>query len=273
MSEQATGAESANSDAPNLGEISAALEAELNDGNAAEPEPGVIPEPEPDPEPDPEPVDDEPHGEKSRLGRKVKRLEGIIETVNQTNVELQTTLKALVETLQRGGTQPQPGEIDEIPEFATNEELVAYIDKRAAKIVEKTLTGREAQAQAKEKEYSDNYLRLLTKAVEHPEDEEDEQAEIIYELMTKPDSPYNVKHTGDASQDFIINYRAATKHLLTKGQEKKPNLHNKKPDVPTGVTVPSTAPKVIVFDRSKLSPAEQELAKGFKDEELAKMFG
>jgi len=227
-------------------------------------------------EPEPEaPIEEEeviPHGERSRLGRKMKRLEDTIS-------EIKSSLDFLKErTISTHVATPQE-EFPELPENPTAEEIKEYMDKREARVV-KTIqqqTAEQAQkADKAKKEYAQEYARLMKDTLDLDFDDSGklivpEDAKDVYALLAdEKDITYNQVYKGDPKEDFLINYRNATRAVATKNRPTKPApTRGVKPG---SVNVPNTstpAPKFV--DRSKLSPEEQAVAKMFSDEELAEM--
>ena len=101
-----------------------------------------------------------------------------------------------------------------------------------------------------------------------------EEDSEIFKLMTDTkDLTYNQVIKGDAKEDFVINYRNATKAILNKVKPAKVStVHGKPSPIPTGVNVPSAAVVTSkTYDRSKLSPLEADVAKLFNDEQLASL--
>jgi hypothetical protein len=207
-----------------------------------------------------------PHGERSRLGRKVKRLE-------DTLSEIKSSLDFLKEkTVPQQAQEPEEEEID-LPEGATSEEIKEFIRKREDRLLTKIESKTVAQSKQigeKKQKYSKEYTRMVEDMLDPDEDAD------IYKLMTDTkDLTFNQVHSGfeDAKNDFLINYRAATKSVLNKAKPvTKTTVANKPSQIPTGVNVPSgTKLPSKVVDISKWSVEEQNLAKNFSAEELASM--
>ena len=197
------------------------------------------------------------HSEKSRLGRKVKYLEDKLSKVDSVDQKLDALLKRL-ET-----KEPE----EPLPELPSGEDVV--------KIVEKTITKREADRIANEQkaqeQYQSTYINLLEEAV--GEDEE------LRTLLVDPKSPFNKTSDkgfyGNPAQDLLLNITKATKALRAQKETPTPNVKGARPTVATGVNVPSTPAKVTVqkVDTSKWGKEEQALANSglFSDEELAEL--
>lgn len=206
-------------------------------------------EPPPETEPD--------HGEKSRLGRKVKYLEDKLTKVDSIDQKLDALFK-------RFDTQKE----EPLPDLPTGEDVVKIVDKVISKREQDRIKG-EKKAQ---ESYQSNYLNLLDEAV--GEDEE------LRNLLVDPKSPFNKTSDkgffGNPAQDLLLNITKATKALRAKVPEPpKPNVKGVKSSVPTGVNVPSTPDKVTVkkTDTSKWDKESQSLANSglFSDEELAEL--
>jgi RNA binding exosome subunit len=221
-----------------------------------EPEPAEPPAEPAEPTPPAEPAEPD-HSEKSRLGRKVKYLEDKLSKVDSVDQKLDALLKRL-ET-----KEPE----EPLPELPSGEDVV--------KIVEKTITKREADRIANEQkaqeQYQSTYINLLEEAV--GEDEE------LRTLLVDPKSPFNKTSDkgfyGNPAQDLLLNITKATKALRAQKETPKPNVKGARPTVATGVNVPSTPAKVTVqkVDTSKWGKEEQALANSglFSDEELAEL--
>ena len=186
--------------------------------------------------------------------------------------EIKSSLDFLKErTSVQTTTQAQVEEEPELPENPTAEEIKEYVKKdreRVLKSVEQKQAERASKANESQRKYATEYARLVEEALDPDDDAE------VYKMITDAkDLTYNQVYKGDPKEDFIINYRNATKALLTKTKTPKVStVHGKKPTVPTGVNVPGTTKvEAKLFDRSKLSPAEAEAAKMFTDDELAAM--
>ena len=218
-----------------------------------------------------EPVVEEPvaepeevtHSEKSRLGRKVKRLEDTL-----------SDIKGSLDILRERSTQPAQPVVEEeieLPENPTAEEIKEFVRKdreRLIKNLESKDTEKARAAQSERQKYAKEYARLVEETLDPDDDAE------IYKLMTDTkDLTYNQVIKKEPKEDFLLNYRNATKAVLSKVKPAKVStVHGKVSKVPTGVNVPSSAvvaPKT--FDRSKLSPLEADVAKMFNDEELASL--
>ena len=214
---------------------------------------------------EPEPVEPEEvtHSEKSRLGRKVKRLEDTL-----------TDIKGSLDFLRERSTQPAQPVVEaeiELPENPTAEEIKDFVRKDRERLI-KNLESKDSEKARAAQESRQKYAKEYAKMVEDTLDPDDD-AEIFKLMTDTKDLTYNQVIKGDAKEDFLLNYRNATKSVLNKVKPAKVStVHGKVSKVPTGVNVPSSpvvAPKT--FDRSKLSPLEADVAKMFNDEELASL--
>ena len=209
------------------------------------------------------------HSEKSRLGRKVKRQE-------ETLTALTSKIDSLADLITKNLTPKQEAALEEefeLSEYPSGEELMAFKKftiEQAKKAAKSVLADERAEATTKAQQYEGTYLKLMADMTT-AEDDDDTVSGEIKTLLVSEDKRFNAKHTGDATKDFLINYRNATDFLLRRGKEKVPNVHGKQSKVATGVNVPRTAQRVATFDRSKLDPIEQGLAAAFTDKELAEM--
>jgi len=100
-----------------------------------------------------------------------------------------------------------------------------------------------------------------------PEDPDDKE---VFELMTKvgPNgtaTDFNSVHSNfeDARNDFLINYRAATKAVLSNSKKKvKTTVVNKQQKIPSGVNVPGNQ-KVKVIDTTNWAKEEKDMVRDF----------
>ena len=213
------------------------------------------------------PEEEETHGEKSRLGRKVKRLESTLE-------DIKSTLDFIKErSVKEVKTEPVVEEEEiELSEYPTAAEIKAYNEqerKKTLKLIDQREAEKSKKAQEATKNYVKEYSRLLKESVD-PEDDPD-----LYSLLTdEKDLTYNQVYRDDPKEDFLINLRNANKALRSKGAASvtKTTVANKTTGIPTGINVPGgNKPATKVVDISKWSAEEQELAKQFSGDELADM--
>lgn len=206
---------------------------------------------------EPTPPKDEDQSEKSRLGRKVKRLESTLD-------EIRSTLSTIAERTAVSSQvveEPEP----ELPENATSDEIRAWATKREERLLRK-VEKKEEEKRTAARLAQQNYGREYVKAIEETVNEEDDPE--LYSLLTDTkDLTYNQVHTGNPTKDFAINLKKATDSLRNK--KPKPNVHGKPTKVATGANIPNNTPPKKTYDRTKLDPLEQQAAKLFSDEELA----
>lgn len=193
-----------------------------------------------------------PHGESSRLGRKVKRME---DTFAEALAKIEALTNAIGQSNISRPVEQTPNVDDEMPEIITTpEDVQKVIDIRDR---QKTM--------AAQKEKTAYFGRFESHKSEDP-DLYDE----VYEEMLKN---YNVKITGKPEIDADLNYlkakNAVFSRKLTAVSKPKPNSLGK---TPPPANVPSSSPvssKVV-----NLTPAEQEAANvfGFNEEELQRIF-
>ena len=220
--------------------------------------PEVVPETEVIPEETEIPVETEeqeaaklPHGESSRLGRKVKRIEdtfaeAMAKIDSLTNVISQTSIAKPVE----------PDLDDEMPEIITTPEDV-----------QKVIDIRDRQrTQAVQKENTIYHNQFATHRNEDPE-----MYDEVYQEMLKN---HNVKHTGKPDIDADMNYLKAKNAVLSRklveNSKPKPNVLSK---TPPAVNVPSVSP--VMAKQLNLSADEKNAAEvfGFNEDELKRIFG
>lgn len=202
-----------------------------------------------------EPKKEEDHGEKSRLGRKVKFLEDKLSKLDSLDQKIEKLLQA--------STKHE----EELPEIPTGQEVLELVDKR----LEARETKKAEEARKAQESYQSRYISLLEDTV--GDDEE------LRELLLAPDSPYNKtgpnSYFGDPAQDLLNNVTKAQRALRSKTVTPKPNVHGKPPTVPNGVNIPTTPTKTVAkkVDTSKWGKEERALAESglFNDEELAEL--
>ena len=213
--------------------------------------------------------EDLPQGTKSHIGRIVAR------QIKERTKPLETTLSKIEETLnflKERNTVVQTEEPEpELPENPTAEEIRDFVKQdreRLLKNIEKQNAAKVNQEEAQKRNYATEYKKMIEETLDPDEDSE------VYKLMTDTkDITYNQVYKWDAKEDFLINFRNATKSILNKTKTPIPSVvHGKAPKVPTGVNVPG-ATKVAVkqVDTSNWSSEEKQLAAMFNAEELAKM--
>lgn len=210
------------------------------------PETETPPEEKPASESEPEEVLD--HKESSRLGRKVKGIEG--------------TLQQILARLEQPQTKKEP-EV-EVPDVITTPEDV-----------EKVLQARESKTYQAKVQYEQNYLKQidLLKAAKGNEDLHDE---IVTEMMQNHNNMYDIRNP---SADARVNYAEAKAAVLAKKianpspkvAERK-NVSEKSPVQPAA-SATRTAPKTFALpklDDEAQSYVDYLRKKGMTDEDIAK---
>jgi len=209
-----------------------------------------------------------PHGEKSRLGRKLARQEKEFGELKGQLSEMSTMLKTLAEK----GVKVADPVIDEdlepeLSDYPSREEIQAH-SKWSMRQVQKQIPVTKPADDWKQK-YEQEYLKLLNETV-NPEDDD----ELFALLTDSKDLTYNQIHTKDPHIDFAKNLRNATKAITEKLKKPQPNVQGRKP---AGVAVPNNAPPARTMDRSKvmkgLSADERAIADSLSDDELKSVFG
>ena len=169
------------------------------------------------------------HSEKSRLGRKFKRLE-------EENQKLQEKLDLVLETFSKKEKVPVVKDEDE-DDIDDNDTVIT------AKDVKKILEKHEAQRGKRQSEderktteaqqvYEKGYIRKILEFEEEPD------FKVIYDEMFKN---YNTKLTGNPETDAEINFERATAAFYKKARkEKKVPVKGNPPDNPTGMDNPTT---------------------------------
>lgn len=220
--------------------------------------------------------DDLSHGEKSRLGRKVKRIE------DKFGNELSNIRAALESLIEGQRKQPQPSreeaidEEEEMPEYPTAADIKRFVAKQKDRLkaeVKQEIDSREQGIKNQRINYSKEYGKLVLENVDKDETPE------LYELLTDTTkvTEFNTAWSNFSNPyaDFAKNLAAATKHILAvKKDAGKPNVHGKPSAVPVGVNVPNVKPKVVsAFDLSKLSKDERAIAEMLTEDERKQVFG
>ena len=206
------------------------------------------------------------HQEQSRFGRIITRhtkpLESKIDQIFDSIEELKASKVAPVVE------EPEP----ELPEDATREEIQDYtkaMTARAVRMVEQRESAKTADVQKQKGMYAKEYNRLIKESLDPEEYPE------VYQMMTdRADLTYNQIHKGDPKEDFLINFRNATKAFIGKVKTAAPVVlrsQTSKTEIP-GVNVPGQRSAGKKFDReaaiAKLDPYERQIASALKDEDL-----
>ena len=160
------------------------------------------------------------HGEKSRLGRKVARLETL---VGNSLAQMARSIETLATIGQKAAAKNEPEEDPEpvLSEYPTKQEIQdhgAWVRRQAVQEVKK-ISENSANA---DKEYADTYLKLLAQLVD-PEKE----PEIFAKLVDEKDTSCNKKHTGDPRTDLMLNFKNATLAVMSGLRKPKPKVQGK----------------------------------------------
>ncbi len=164
-----------------------------------------------------EPEDEEEHRERSKLGRKVKQLEDVIQQQN----ERMEMLMAKLET--PASTNPYEDEI------LTEEDWKKY----------RAIRKKETEEQTK---YSQGYIRNF-----YAEGKKDREGnpELYDEVYNEMAVNFNIRYSNDPSMDAALNYAKAKAAVLAKktaSPKLKPNLKGgDKPQASTNIDVKSRA--------------------------------
>ena len=208
----------------------------------------------------------EEHSEQSKFGRIITRhtkpLESKIDQIFESIEELKASKVAPVVE------EPEPI----LPEDATREEIQQYtkaMTDRAVRMIEQKEAAKTADVQKQKGMYAREYNRLIKESLDPDENPE------VYQMMTdRNDLTYNQIHKGDPKEDFLINFRNATKAFIGKVKTATPTVlksQTAKVSVP-GVNVPGQQTVGKKLDReamlSKLDPYERDIARALKDEDL-----
>lgn len=190
-----------------------------------------VSDPPAEPAKEPVPTDDDEHKERTRLGRKVAKLEDTLSAVLKQNEELIGILKDKQAPPAR---QPEP-QIEENLDLSDPAQLDRFLDQREQQ--------RTRKAQETVIQYQRGYLGELNGWMEKAEGDGDADAKEIRALLTKegPDAIFNVRYSNDPKADFERNLYKASAHFwkqkaATPVKEARPNpLKNEKPKAPLGV--------------------------------------
>ena len=180
--------------------------------------------------------DEDEHSEKSRLGRKFKRLE-------EDNQKLQEKFDLLLDTLSKKDTVVEDeDDIDDETTVITVKDVKKILEKHEA-----NRSKRQTEDEKKATEVQQRYEKDYVKKILEFEDEPD--FKVIYDEMYKN---YNVKITGNPGADAEINFERATAAFYKKAKkEKKIPLKGGAP-LSTGIESPNTkdepSKKKIVLD-------------------------
>lgn len=208
-------------------------------------EPPAPPPAEPPPQAPPQVTEPEDNSERSRLGRRVKRLEDNIE--NAMN-----EMRSLLTQRMNPPTPPMEPPVDDAP--VTRKETWQVIQEY------------ESKKQEAAQRYSKDYVRHLTSlGLDYSEEEFNE---IAKEHLEK----FNIRHSDDPKADAERNFRAAENAILRKKlagvAQHKPNpLPGNKPTAPLGGP-PGNPPPAPAQAKTKLDDDAAHFAKalGLKDE-------
>jgi hypothetical protein len=207
---------------------------------------------------------EETHEEKSKAGRKIKRLET---TIARLEAKLDKALEG--QTVARQENEDPEPDLSEIPTAA---------EVRAHNLWAGRQTQREARKEASKgneqlKSYQKEYTQLIYDMVDQDEDPE------LYALLTQRNNDgtgtqFNIKLSEDPKLDVLTNYRNAVAHLSGTKKEKGANVRGKDTEVARGVNKGKTKIDESAgaeVDMSKWSIEEQQAAKLFSKEELKQM--
>jgi len=171
-----------------------------------------------------EPKEDDDHSEKSRLGRRLTRLE--------------TDIRSFMDEMK--STRKQPIEDDEVPEVISTREDVL-----------KVMSVEERKREKARVDYESNYLRKLSEFQGDTENEKKQYEEIEKEMLAN----FNRKVTGNPLVDAELNFTKAKLSITEKkipGREFKGRAESPtgSPTIPNAVkTTPKGLPELDEFAR------------------------
>lgn len=195
------------------------------------------------------PIEEEDHSEKSRLGRKVKRMEEQFSNILEKFDDFMS---------QRSSFSPQPSPpVDELPEFIQTPEDV-----------EKVLSNREKRISMAQQIYSGNYIKQL----QGLGNVNNEIHDAILNEMAENQN-FNLRHTGNPIVDARLNYAEAKAAVLAKKTAgTKPNIpvSGSSPIAPTGISATSRNAVTPTSDLPELSEASKEFIRrtGMSEEDV-----
>ena len=223
-------------------------------------EPVKDPDPDPDGEKDPDLEKDEKydHGEQSKLGRRVKRLQDRDEEREKKLDEALSKIERLtghIEALSVGSNQePGPATIDDLDDDAL---LTAADYKRLRDSERREANAVTSEHEKQDKEYTNGYHKAIQSYVDADDFDQ------IYEALTADGSEFNKKYTDQPFNDVRLNVAEARLKFgaaKVEPDNKNPKLQGNKAEG-TGVGgeghVDKKEPKGI--DINKLSPDAREL--------------
>jgi hypothetical protein len=207
----------------------------------------------------------EEHRERTRLGRKVSKLEEMLAGLAEQNTRL---IEALSKSTPQADAE-QPQEDQPFEGFATQAELDAYLDRREAKKAE--------TARKKEVKYQTDYLDAINSWTDKAKEDGDPDVAEVYKMLVdeSENTQFNVRHSSDPKADFALNLaRAQASYYKTKvgkPAEKKNPLKNEPAKAPLGVGGAGKTEPEKTKHTVKLDPAALEFIKATgMDEEKAK---
>lgn len=195
------------------------------------------------------PIEEEDHSEKSRLGRKVKRMEEQFSSVLERFDDFMS---------QRGSIPPQPSPpADELPEFIQTPEDV-----------ERVVSARERKIEIAQQVYSGNYIKQLRGLGNVNTEIHDD---ILNEMSVNPN--FNARHTGNPIVDARLNYAEAKASVLAKKTAgTRPNIPigGGSPTAPTGISATSRNAVTPTSELPELSEASKEFIRrtGMSEEDV-----
>ena len=213
-------------------------------------------------EPKEEPDD---HKDRTKLGRKVAKLEDNIGRLLEQNA-------MLIERLSAPQAPPQVDpeqESEEYIDLSTPEGLDQFLAKRER--------DRMTAAERDKAQYGGGYAGAVREWNTQATDSEDADAPEIHKLLTG-DTPFNVRRSHDPKADFQYNLSKAEAHYYkqkakTPAPARKPPLQNSAPRAPLAVGGESKVDAGGGNSKPlKISEAAMEFAKaqGWSNEEVAK---
>lgn len=194
------------------------------------------------------------HQENSRLGRKVARLEELIDRLS-SNMLTKSDLD-LVRNLNTTTTESE----EEIQDITNVNELTSFMDK----YLSKKKTEEEIKIKREKETYQNTYLDSMKILLSEVDD--DNTRKLIYDKMIN-DEKYNVKISNNASLDASRNFNRVLKDLSSFNKSRFDNKRGT--ELATGVNVPGIQ-KPSTKSKIKLEDDAAQLARdlGLSEEEI-----
>jgi hypothetical protein len=191
-------------------------------------------------EPEPEPVEPEDPMLKTKMGRKLKRLESLV----QENMATKADIQELKELLRGPGNKLkyEPEDEEEVV-ISTSKDLDAYLERKKQREIDK----QQRESELSRKQYGSTYMTMWKNVKDDP-DYKDIVADLEALMTDEDDLTYNTVYSNysNAASDFNKNFAKALRRVYADKEAAKPKnpFEGKKPASATGAastTAPATA--------------------------------